>query len=368
MKNKIKILFINDWMYGGGAERSMSILVNELALTEKYDITLIMLENKISYELHKSIKIESFRNRYIFGVFGKLFTLFLDAFSLSYFINHNNIDTVISFQHRSNLVNTICKFFNKNYKCIISERVYTKDFFSDKFLNRLFFSYMIKRFYKQADIITCNAKDIKQGLNEYYNCPLHKIKVIENAYNVDKIKLLAEEKLDKEYMNLIRNKKVIINVGRLEKQKGQEYLIRAFQLIEMKDNYKVIILGDGPLKKYLLDLIAKLNLEDYIFLLGHESNPYKYLKSSDIFVFPSLYEGYPNALAEAMIFDNLNIISFDFKSGSRDLLGDNEYGRLIKIGEIEDLSKAIAEEKKYKKNRKLNTLGELLNEYEQIIR
>ncbi|MEV9526237.1 glycosyltransferase [Aliarcobacter butzleri] len=366
MKNKTKLLLLNDWMYGGGAEKSMAILANELAATGKYDITLLMLENKLSFDLHESIKVKSFRDNYLFGVFGKLMTLFLDVFRLVNLIKSSNINVVLSFQHRSNLVNVMSKLMYENYKCIISERVYTKDFFQDRGINKLFFNFMIKQFYKRADVITCNAKDIKHGLNEFYNCSLAKIKVIENAYDTEKIKTLGNEPLDEVDSELFNGKKIIINVGRLEKQKGQEYLIRAFNLLENKNSYRLIILGDGPLNKYLNDLIFELNLQEYVFLIGHKINPYKYLKNADIFVFPSLYEGYPNALAEAMIFDNLKIISFDFKSGAKDLLGDNEYGCLVKIGDIYDLKEKIESETVHHK-KKLNSLEVLLNEYKQII-
>lgn len=363
---KKNLLFINDWMYGGGAERSMAILVNELAKSKEYNIKLLMLENKNSYELDNSIEILYFRDSYKFGIIGKLFTLSLDPFRLNNIIKSNSIDTVISFQHRSNFINIFTKYLNNNYKSIISERVYTKDYFGNNKLSDNFFNFMIKWLYKKADQITCNAQDIKKGLIEFYNTDNTPIKVIENSYDVDKILELSKEDIDLENKHIFDSgKKIIINIGRLSEQKGQKYLLEAFSKIEKKDDYIVVILGEGYLRENLENLAEDLKITKYIFFLGQKENPYKYLKNSDIFVFPSLYEGYPNALAEAMVFD-LSIISFDFKSGARDLIGDNEYGALVNMYDTLTLSKSIINSKKRKKII-LNTIKDLIDDYTKLL-
>uniref|UniRef100_UPI00122CF498 glycosyltransferase family 4 protein n=1 Tax=Campylobacter concisus TaxID=199 RepID=UPI00122CF498 len=82
MKDKIRLILLNDWLYGGGAERSMAVLANELAKDPRYEIYLVLLENKISFELNSGIKCISFRNSYKFGVFQKLITILLDVFRL----------------------------------------------------------------------------------------------------------------------------------------------------------------------------------------------------------------------------------------------------------------------------------------------
>jgi N-acetylgalactosamine-N,N'-diacetylbacillosaminyl-diphospho-undecaprenol 4-alpha-N-acetylgalactosaminyltransferase len=362
--SKKNLLFINDWMYGGGAERSMSILINELAKTDKYNIKLLMLENKNSYDIDKSIEILSFRDKYRFGTISKLFTLVADPFKLNNIISQNNINVVVSFQHRSNFINVLTKYLNKDFKSIISERVYTRDYFKDN-KSGFFFNFMVKWLYKKANHITCNAQDIKNGLQKFYNTNNAPVTVIENAYDVAKILELSKEKIDTDDNFLfVMNKKIIINVGRLNIQKGQRYLIESFAKMENKDDYIVIILGDGVLKDELKILTKILKVDKYVYFLGHKQNPYKYLARSDIFVFPSLYEGYPNALAEAMIFD-LSIIAFDFKSGAKDLIGDNEYGTLVDVYDVDDLKQAILNENINNK-KQLNKIGDLVNEYEKL--
>ncbi|WP_141082914.1 glycosyltransferase, partial [Campylobacter vicugnae] len=86
--------------------------------------------------------------------------------------------------------------------------------------------------------------------------------------------------------------KVFINVARLSIEKDQEKLIRAFKDVNTKyPNTKLIILGDGPLKEKLENLIKRLKLKKSVFLLGRISNPYPYLKKADCFVMSSNHEG-----------------------------------------------------------------------------
>ena len=109
-------------------------------------------------------------------------------------------------------------------------------------------------------------------------------------------------------------------MGRLTKQKGQWHLIRAFKKVKEKiTNMKLIILGTGELEDYLKKLVVGLNLEKDVYFLGFQKNPFKFISKSKIHVFPSLYEGFPNALVEAMACE-IPVISSDCKSGPREIL------------------------------------------------
>jgi len=336
MKDKIRLILLNDWLYGGGAERSMAVLANELAKDTRYEIYLVLLENKISFELNSGIKCISFRNSYKFGVFQKLITILLDVFRLIGLIKNLNIDVVLSFQHR---------------------------------FKKIFFNNAIKALYNKADAITCNSADIKEGLVRFYNCDRDKITVIENAYDAKSITRLGKEEIEVELLPFFDEKEVIINVGRLDKQKGQEYLIKAFAMLPSRSNYCLLIIGEGALREYLERLISELGLNDSVFLLGYRKNPYKYLSRANIFAFTSLYEGYPNALAEAMVFDNLKIISFDFKAGSKELIGNDEHGKIVRKCDIVGLFQAILDAKNSKnvKHKTLNSIEDLVYDYKKVI-
>lgn len=102
-------------------------------------------------------------------------------------------------------------------------------------------------------------------------------------------------------LGLSNNEFVILSIGRLAPQKGLEFLIRAIPFLDKKlNNYKVLIVGDGPLRDYLKDLSKKLDVEDKIIFLGFKADIGDILNISDVVVLPSLWEGLSIALLEAM--------------------------------------------------------------------
>jgi len=116
------------------------------------------------------------------------------------------------------------------------------------------------------------------------------------------------------------------------------YLINAFYKTKQEiENSILLIIGFGPLRDKLEKLIKKKNLEDDIILLGLQENPYKYMAKSDIFVLPSILEGFPNVLLEALACGT-PIISTNCESGPYEILDNNRYGFLTKTMDAEDLA------------------------------
>jgi len=163
------------------------------------------------------------------------------------------------------------------------------------------------------------SKGVKDDLIENYGIKEDKIRVIYNLYDLEKIQELSKKKIENKYKEIF-NFPVIISVGRLTKQKGQWHLIRAFKKVKEEiTNIKLIILGKGELEDYLKKLACEMDLEKDVYFLGFQKNPFKFISKSKIFVLPSLYEGFPNALVEAMTC-GIPVISSDCKSGPREIL------------------------------------------------
>lgn len=123
---------------------------------------------------------------------------------------------------------------------------------------------------------------------------------INNAIDIEKYKYNSKIRDEIRTKMNIDNKLVIGNVGRLSKAKNQVFLIDIMKEI-IKDNKNVILLiiGDGELKRKLIDKVNKLKLEKYVFFMGKCNNVNELMQAMDIFVFPSIHEGFPITLVEA---------------------------------------------------------------------
>lgn len=150
---------------------------------------------------------------------------------------------------------------------------------------------------------------------------------------LDKNALVIEEVfglvINDEYIPYPSEKNInFVNMGRLSPEKGQDNLIRAFANFHKENkNSKLFILGQGPLKDELHDLINELKLNNYVYLLGQLENPFGFLRKCDCFVLSSHYEGQPMVLLEAMTL-GMNIMATDIVA-NRTVLEDGKYGLLV---------------------------------------
>jgi len=116
-----------------------------------------------------------------------------------------------------------------------------------------------------------------------------------------------------------------LGIGRLTKQKNFELLLNFFEkLIKRYPEYKLYILGEGDNKIMLNNIIDKYKLNTKIFLLGHQSNVFKYLKYADCFILSSLWEDPGFVLAEAGMM-NTNIISSDCPNGPKEIICNEDF-------------------------------------------
>jgi glycosyltransferase involved in cell wall biosynthesis len=139
---------------------------------------------------------------------------------------------------------------------------------------------------------------------------------------------------------LAEKNKVIGTVGRLSSEKGLDVLLAAAVAVSEKyPNLKIILVGDGPERENLRSLAAKNNLSDKVIFTGKQSNVRDWLELMDIFVLPSLDEGMPLALLEAMAAGRPVIASRVGAIGQ--IMADGRGGMLVTAGDGEALAKAI---------------------------
>jgi glycosyltransferase involved in cell wall biosynthesis len=135
--------------------------------------------------------------------------------------------------------------------------------------------------------------------------------------------------------------KIILAAGRLHPVKGFIHLIRAFdRLRDMDEDWVLVILGEGPERVALESCVQALGLERRVFLPGLAGNMMDWYKRASLFVLSSLYEGFPNAVLEAMA-AGVPVVSFDCDAGPREVIRHGVDGVLVPVGDETALAKSI---------------------------
>mgnify|MGYP001438978477 FL=1 len=246
----------------------------------------------------------------------------------------NPVKTIfISSHHYANVTSLIALKSYKYVKIVLIEGTdieELKRYYSLKsFLKNIIIYFLVVILYKKADVVVANSKSAKFNLQK-----ICKKKVI-NISPPSLIKLINKK--------FKKNKKkyyTVITVGRLVKEKGANTMIKAFNEIKLK-NIIFNILGDGKEKKNLEKLIYKLGLEKKVFLLGKIKNPEKFYLNSDLFIHASHFEGFPNAIVEAINY-NLPVICSNCKGGTKEIILNGKGGDLFPIGDHKILANKIS--------------------------
>lgn len=326
-----KICFLAPNLAGGGAERVVSILATYFADKNfKVDLLLAKAEGPYLNDLSEKVNIVNLNCEKMIYALPKIIN----------YLKNNELDVLFSSQmHSSVILLWAAKLANSKAKIFIRQPT----MLNPKFENRNLKNNLVQKIFllssNLADKIILSSKNMCDEYAAISSIPLKKLEIIYNPVPLDQIKKLANL-VDKKLPNGLMNKEFILAVGRFEKVKGFEYLIKAFDIVKKSHDVNLLILGDGPLREDFSNLITDLNLNDYVFMPGFVSNPYYYMKRSKVFILSSLWEGFPNAMVEAMACGT-PIVSTKCEGGAVEILENGKFGELVSIFDIENLAQAI---------------------------
>ena len=179
--------------------------------------------------------------------------------------------------------------------------------------------------------ITC-GKLVQEFYKEYVDYfEEEKYKIYSNAIDLEEIEKITsnQKEIDIKEKNILLNEKIIIGfIGRLERVKGLIPFIKKLATKkELFNDCKFLVVGDGSLEEDIKELVKNLNLEEFFIFLGFQKDVYKIYPIIDIFFLPSLYEGLPMVVLEAMAFKKA-IVSTNVGSLA-EVIDNNRNGFLI---------------------------------------
>ena len=329
MKKK-KLLFILPTLNIGGAEKVTVNILNSLD-SKILDINLIVIDSRYK-NLESSIN-EDVTIKYlnITKTRNAFFRLAKEIVSL-------NPDIVFSSLNRTNILILIFKLIYPFFKVVIREPSMPSVQLQNGYMSTKV-KFIIKLLYPFANKIIAQTKYMKKDIETVYKIDEKKVIAVNNP--IDKLYIQNSLKEEQDPFEQYKNRFYCVYVGRLSDEKNPLFLIDAFEKVVKKDSrFHLYIVGDGYLKEDILKSIESKNMNKNIAILGFKSNPYHYIKYSDVVLLCSKWEGMPNVVIESLYL-NTPIISTLSTPVLNDLIIHGKNGYLVKRYNSKDFAEAI---------------------------
>jgi glycosyltransferase involved in cell wall biosynthesis len=203
--------------------------------------------------------------------------------------------------------------------------------------------------------LVCAAQALATHV-EVRGVPRRRIHVIENSVDVDLVRARSREPLQLP-LRAEGDPPLVVAVGRLSRQKGFDVLIEAHaRALRAGMEHQLAIIGEGPDRNALEQLILQLRVRHSVSLLGFRDNPHAIMGRADLFVLSSRYEGFPLVLIEALAL-GLPIIATDCIAGPSEALAGGRYGDLVPVEAPDALAEALCNH--LRNPSRLRRIGEL---------
>jgi len=351
MKKKVLFVLIN--MNLGGTERSLLNLIAALPDEIEIDVLLLEEEGELQNEFPENINLKTIENqeqinefiqigcrRFAFNELrkGNLILFLKNIFVLSlYKIN--------ILKHTFYGISNLIKEEKKDYDIAVAyaaphdfisywvaEKVKAKKkvqwihFDIEKVISSFSFG---KKYYPKFDQIYCVSKSAKDIFLKHYPEQQNKTTVFENIINQQELILKAVAPSFTDYFQGIR----ILTVGRIALEKGQQMIPEVAEKLHKEGiNFRWYLIGDGDQRKVVEEMIKQKELQQKVIFLGERNNPYPFMKDCDLYVQPSLHEGYGLTVAETKVFNKPMVIT-NFAS-AKNLINNDETGRIADINSV----------------------------------
>ena len=315
---KKKVLFVMSTLNTGGAQKIISNII--MALPAEWEVDILLNDSQeIAYPYRGNImdlKMKPTLNKRKLSY--QLQLLWKRFHTLRKIKRQNGYAACISAMDSANFVNVLTG--NRYCKTIPTIHGYHTKGWAPKRIEPLA-SWLVGKTLKKADYVVTVSQGLAREMTERFHVDARKVVTIYNGYPVDEIRQKKEVKTDV-VLPWDEEVQIVVTTGRMEKIKGQWHLVKAFSKVaERNPKARLLILGDGQLRPELEALVKDLKIQDKVCMPGFVDNPFAYLGKATLFVMSSLSEGYPNAMAEAIIC-GIPCVSCDCEAGPREILAE----------------------------------------------
>lgn len=243
-------------------------------------------------------------------------------------INLRRPDVVISFLTNVNIAALLATTFT-GVPCVVCER-------TDPSMVPMALTWRIacRLLYRLADCVVVQTEAVASKIKHLYGGLRH-VEVIANPLSPVLTHYASPRP--------VGDRKILLSLGRLSEEKRVDLIIDAFvKNAAIFSDWDLHIYGDGPLRTDLSRQIEKNGAERRIRLMGRTDDPWCVMSSSNAFVLASRFEGFPNALLEAMGL-GLACVATDCSSGPREMTEDGTVARLVKVDDVDALQEGLTE-------------------------
>ncbi|MCM8764175.1 MAG: glycosyltransferase [Candidatus Omnitrophica bacterium] len=314
-----KICFITGTLDVGGTEKQLLLLCRYIN-RKKFQVVVISLRGG-------RMKEEFQKENILVRVIGKRFRFDVIAlFKLIMILLRERPDILHTLMFTSNTWGRVAGILTGTDVIIASERsidLWKKKhhFFIDRLLG--FFT----------DKIVCNSVSVQNRYKKNLGSVSRKIIVIRNGIELHKFNLCNGKKKE-------RKEKIVFTASRLSPEKGVQFLIEAARIILKQDKgIKFLIAGEGHFESNLVEMVKEYGIKDNVIFLGYRNDIPQLISESDVVVLPSLWEGMPNILLEAMAMKK-PVIATDV-GGSSEIVKNGQTGLIVRPGSAADLAEKI---------------------------
>lgn len=336
---KRNVMIISQTLSVGGAEKlaaNLSLGLKDIA--NVYVVTYLETDKEYDYAGHR-INLNLIGNSKL----SKMINAIKRVIIIKRLKKTYQIDCSVSYVPPCDYVNVLSR--TKKEKVFI-DVVSNMSTAFPKGIRRIFRKYVLSK----ADFIVTVSEGVRQDIIDHFGVSEDKSRTIYNSCDIHAIEDECKngEIIEKERLDLPG--KYISTMGSFRLPKGHWHLIKAFSTIVSEiPEYKLVICGDGVYREKYVELINKLGIQDKVVMTGFLNPPHSVISKSALFVFSSVFEGFGNAVIEAMAC-GVPVVSTDCKYGPREILAPDtpfttqsdglewaKYGLLVPAFPVDDI-------------------------------